>query len=86
MKYTCKKCDFKWEGTSYTFDKVREHEKTHSDNIKSKTVKKNKIVSIKCKVCNTSRNIKNIQADNSDNWECQTCGNLLDSNGHVTSS
>ena len=29
MKYQCKYCDFKWEGTSYTFDKVREHEKTH---------------------------------------------------------
>ena len=39
MKYSCKKCDFKWEGTSYTFDKVREHEKIHSDNIKSETVR-----------------------------------------------
>jgi len=27
MKYNCKECDFQWEGTSYTFEKVREHEK-----------------------------------------------------------
>jgi ribosomal protein L37AE/L43A len=39
MKYNCKKCDFKWEGTSYTFDKVREHEKIHSDDIKLKTAR-----------------------------------------------
>jgi len=32
MKYQCKKCSFKWEGTSYTFDIVREHEKTHMEN------------------------------------------------------
>ena len=43
-------------------------------------------MSIKCKVCNTSKIIKNNQSDNDDNWECQTCGNLLDSNGYVTSS
>jgi hypothetical protein len=29
MKYQCKECSFQWEGTSYTFEKVREHEKTH---------------------------------------------------------
>jgi len=29
MKYSCKECNFKWEGTSYTFEKVREHEKIH---------------------------------------------------------
>jgi hypothetical protein len=29
MKYQCKECSFQWEGTSYTFDDVREHEKTH---------------------------------------------------------
>ena len=29
MKYRCSECDFNWEGTSYTFDEVREHEKTH---------------------------------------------------------
>jgi len=40
VKYNCKYCDFKWEGTSYTFDKVREHEKTHSENIESTTVRR----------------------------------------------
>ena len=39
MKYNCKDCSFKWEGTSFTFDEVREHEKIHSDNIKLKTVR-----------------------------------------------
>ena len=29
MKYNCKSCDFHWEGTVDTFDKVRIHEKTH---------------------------------------------------------
>ena len=29
MKYQCDKCSFHWIGTSYTFDEVREHEKTH---------------------------------------------------------
>ena len=29
MKYNCRECNFKWEGTSYTFDEVREHEKIH---------------------------------------------------------
>jgi len=29
MKYDCKECDFKWEGTSDTFEQVREHEKIH---------------------------------------------------------
>lgn len=35
MKYDCVYCNFKWEGTSYTFDIVREHEKTH---LKDKSV------------------------------------------------
>jgi lipopolysaccharide biosynthesis regulator YciM len=34
MRYRCKECNFKWEGTSYTFEQVREHEKTHP--VKSK--------------------------------------------------
>jgi len=34
MKYQCKYCNFTWEGTSYTFEKVREHEKTHQGKIK----------------------------------------------------
>ena len=32
MKYNCKICDFHWEGTVDTFDKVRNHEKTHEKN------------------------------------------------------
>ena len=39
MKYQCKQCNFYWEGTSYTFDKVREHEKIHLYNNKSKTLR-----------------------------------------------
>lgn len=29
MKYQCKDCNYHWEGTSYTFNEVTEHEKTH---------------------------------------------------------
>ncbi len=32
MKYRCKNCDFVWEGTVDTFDKVRIHDKTHEKN------------------------------------------------------
>jgi|GEM_PF-3600191 len=39
MKYNCKECNFQWEGTVDTFDKVREHEKTHSVNIRSKSMR-----------------------------------------------
>lgn len=39
MKYQCKECDFHWVGTSHTFDEVREHEKTHLKNNKSKSSK-----------------------------------------------
>ena len=38
MKYQCKQCDFKWIGTSNTFDQVHEHEKTHLENNKIKTL------------------------------------------------
>jgi len=38
MKYECKQCDFCWEGILNTFDKVREHEKTHLENNKIKTL------------------------------------------------
>jgi len=43
MKYQCNQCNFNWEGTSYTFDKVREHEKTHLENSKSKILRKNNV-------------------------------------------
>ena len=29
MKYSCNKCNFKWEGYSDTFQNVLIHEKTH---------------------------------------------------------
>ncbi|EIJ66528.1 hypothetical protein BD31_I2086 [Candidatus Nitrosopumilus salaria BD31] len=35
MKYQCSVCDFSWEGTSYTFDQVREHDKTHKSGVKN---------------------------------------------------
>lgn len=73
MKYQCEKCSFHWEGTSYTFEKVREHEKTHIQNLKS----------IRCKVCNTSR-LDQKTSDGS--WECNICGNLLNADGQVISS
>ena len=34
MKYNCKFCDFHWEGTVDTFDKVRIHEKIHEESKK----------------------------------------------------
>ena len=40
-------------------------------------------MSARCKVCNTLKTIKNIQTNNDSKWECQTCGNLLDAQGHV---
>jgi hypothetical protein len=41
------------------------------------------MMSIRCKVCNSSK-IANSDQKNSDvNWECQTCGNLIDDEGNV---
>ncbi|AJM92798.1 hypothetical protein [Nitrosopumilus piranensis] len=48
MKYKCKECDFHWIGTSYTFDEVRKHEKTHL---------KSKVKTIKPKISNTQNKI-----------------------------
>ena len=83
MKYNCKQCDFKWEGTSHTFDKVREHEKIHHENNKLKR-SKNATRSIRCRVCNTTKNVKTDQNANNVKWECKTCGNLLDEQGNIT--
>ena len=33
MKWKCPECNFQWEGTVNTFDKVRVHEKTHKKKI-----------------------------------------------------
>lgn len=73
MKYQCEHCDFLWEGTSYTFDKVRDHEKMH--------LKKSSLP--RCKVCNT-RNVD--QANINGKWECKECGNMIDINGQVVNS
>ena len=82
MKYQCTKCDFLWEGTSYTFNLVREHEKNHLEKNKSKTsgIK----MSLRCKVCNASSDTNLISCNGE--WECQTCGNILDVNGNVIPS
>jgi len=39
MKYWCKQYDFNWVGTSNILGKVREHEKTHLENNKLKTLR-----------------------------------------------
>jgi len=83
MKYQCNQCDFNWEGTSYTFDIVREHEKTHPEIYISKISRKN--MSNRCKVCNTPKVTTN-QINYDGKWECKTCGNLLDAQGRVISS
>ena len=74
MNYSCNQCDFKWIGTSYTFDIVREHEKTHLKNNKLK-ISRNNVVSSRCRVCNT---VNTDQIIDDGKWECKICGNLLD--------
>jgi len=41
-----------------------------------------KKMSIRCKVCNTSKSIID-QTKANHTWECKTCGNMLDEQGHV---
>lgn len=72
MKYQCEQCSFHWEGTSYTFDKVREHEKIHL-----------KIYSIRCKVCNATKSRNYDQMNSNEEWKCDNCGNTPDGSGHV---
>ena len=48
-----------------------------------KYIQEKKIMSIRCKVCNSSK-ISNKNIVNSTvSWECQNCGNVLDANGFV---
>lgn len=42
-------------------------------------------MSIRCKVCNSSKVLKNSESDSNENWECQVCGNILDSKGFIVS-
>jgi hypothetical protein len=39
----------------------------------------NEIMSIRCKVCNALKIVNN-KIDASDDWECQNCGSIFDSN------
>lgn len=43
----------------------------------------NKMMSIRCKVCNASKITNTVQTNSDINWECQNCGNILDVNGHI---
>jgi len=73
MKYQCQQCNFQWEGTSHTFDQVREHEESHFK----------KLISVRCKVCNTTNTD---QSNTGRELECKICGNLIDSKGSVIST
>lgn len=46
----------------------------------------NEIMSIRCKVCNSAKINVNNKLHSDVNWECQTCGNVLDVNGYVVAS
>jgi len=41
------------------------------------------MMSSRCKVCNTLKTANTDQISNDGKWECKTCGNLLDAQGHV---
>jgi len=40
-------------------------------------------MSIRCKVCNTPKILNVSKLKSNTTWECQTCGNQLDAEGHV---
>jgi ribosomal protein S27E len=42
-------------------------------------------MSLRCKVCNALK-ITHTDDLTDVNWECQSCGNILDANGHVIAS
>ena len=46
----------------------------------------NEIMSIRCKVCNSTKINVNNKLNSDVYWECQTCGNVLDVNGCVVAS
>ncbi len=41
-------------------------------------------MSIRCKVCNASKIAGTDQSSPDAGWECPSCGNLLDANGHIS--
>ena len=40
-------------------------------------------MSIRCKVCNATKFLNVDKLDSDTTWECLTCGNIVDANGHV---
>ena len=43
-------------------------------------------MSLRCKVCNSSKITDAEQEKSGINWECQTCGNVIDNDGNVVTS
>lgn len=42
-------------------------------------------MSIRCKVCNALKIINN-EMNSTDNWECQNCGSIFDSNNNYVTA
>jgi hypothetical protein len=40
-------------------------------------------MSIRCKVCNSSKVSKAGMVNSNVSWECENCGNILDANGNI---
>lgn len=40
-------------------------------------------MSIRCRVCNAVKIIDSTQIETDSMWECKTCGNILDGEGHI---
>ena len=43
-------------------------------------------MTIRCKVCNASKIVNTDSINDDDEWECNTCGNLLDAHGKIIQS
>ena len=72
-------------GTSYTFDKVHEHEKTHPENSELKR-SSSKMISNLRRIYNTIKNTNADQINNDGKLKCKTYGNLIDEQGNVITS
>lgn len=64
---------------------VDEHEKNNSKKNKSKIFWWHKVMSARCRVCN-STNSNSDQRNSNTNWICENCGNLVDADGCVVTS
>ena len=40
-------------------------------------------MTVRCKVCNTSKIANDVEGESTEIWECKICGNVLDVNGFV---